>query len=687
MVKRSLNGLLQNVRKMAAVQTYRALSDGKLLDCFVAGRDEAAFTVLIERHGPMVLGVCRRALANCHDAEDACQAVFFVLARKASSVRRQASLASWLHGVAGRVCLSLKRDLARRRNHEHRAKAPAPADPASEVTWREVQAILDTELERLPERYRAPFILCYLECLPREEAARRLGLSPGSLHGRLERARDLLRERLTKRGLTLAGVISAAAVGEGVGQAALAPAFVVSSARAAMLLTSGRSLADSVISTHVLALTQEVVKTMFLTKLRFGMAAVLCAGLFLALIGGSFTSMGIAQEAKSKPLVELANNPTGKAESDADFIRRVSKDLRGTDPTPTEIHFFVTSTDAGRRQKLIDLFIQERQARKEAQRATDGSHNTIELSGKKGGDFEVISLQHARAAEVAKILEQLFNGPSNKLERVRVVADPATNSILIRAAPEDVSTVRRMLELSLDAKSERPEATHRNEKLTADTLGVIKARTIINLPDDSGTKADHHGEVLKVQVAELSVSVLVKADKEIVYLTTGDDKKGDMTYRITDKTLVLRGDSTVRMKFAQMQNGDRVSIELDKPKAVVKQIRVHRRGWLVSLPLADKQIVINSRTFNIAVQIQPGQREQLKRLTLRHSTDKGASWTNVETRLPEEVQEGFIFRAASDGVYWFSISIEDKEGRFMPDPHGSEPFPVHLKVQVDTSKK
>jgi RNA polymerase sigma factor (sigma-70 family) len=459
MARRSLNGLLQNVRKMAAVQTYRALSDSKLLERFVDGRDEAAFTVLIERHGPMVLGVCRRALANAHDAEDACQAVFLVLARKASSVRRQTSLGSWLHGVAGRVSLSLKRDLARRRSHEHRARAPAPPDPASEVTWREVQAILDTELQRLPERYRAPFILCYLECLPREEAARRLGLSPGSLHGRLERARELLRKRLTQRGLTLAGVMSAAAVGESALQAALAPTFVVSSARVVMLLTSGQPLADGVISGHVIALTQEVLKTMFLTKLRLGMAAVLCAGLAVALIGGSFASMSVAQEAKPTPLVELADNLPGKGESDADFIRRMSEDLRGTEPTPTEVHFFVTSKDAGRRQKLIDLFIQERQARKETQRAPDANRKAVDVESgkKKGGDFEMISLKYARATDVAKILDELFNGRRDRVERVRVVAEPVTNSILLRAAPEDVATIRRLLELSLDAKPERAE--------------------------------------------------------------------------------------------------------------------------------------------------------------------------------------------------------------------------------------
>jgi RNA polymerase sigma factor (sigma-70 family) len=371
MAKQSLNGVLQHLRKVAAVQTYLGLSDRELLQRFGGTHDEAAFTVLIERHGPMVLGVCRRALPNFHDADDACQATFLVLARKAASIRKKASLSSWLHGVACRLAANLRRDHARRKGREREVNAPTPKDPAAEVTWREVQTILDEELEQLPERYRAPLILCYLQSLTRDEAAQRLGLSSGSLHGRLERGRNLLRERLTKRGLTLAAVMSAAALGESVAQAALAPTFVVSSTKAALLLAAGQPLTERVVATHVLALTQEVLKTMFLTKLKLGTAALLCVGLCVALIGGSFTSLGIAQDAK--PALQLNDSkfaiPTAKAESHADFIRRMSKDLRGYDPTPTEIHFFVASKDAGKRQKLIDLFIQERQAKKEADEA------------------------------------------------------------------------------------------------------------------------------------------------------------------------------------------------------------------------------------------------------------------------------------------------------------------------------
>ncbi len=353
----SLGGALRRLRMAAAVQTLGGLSDPELLARFVAEHDEDAFTVLIERHGPMVLGVCRRALPNRHDAEDACQATFLVLARRADSLRKRASLGSWLHGVARRVAAALKRGAARRDARERRAEPPAPPDPAAEVTWREVQSALDEELGRLPERYRAPLVLCYLECLTRDEAARRLGLTPGGLHGRLERGRGLLHERLTRRGLTLPAAMSAVALGEGVAGAAPPATLVVSSTRAAVLLASGQPLAEGCVAAHVLALTREVLNSMYFAKVTAG---ALCAAV-LALAGGSFVSLGLAQGTKPTPPETLA-----KAESDKEFIRRLSKELRGSDPTPAEVHFFAASKDAGKRQKLIDLFVKERQAKKDA---------------------------------------------------------------------------------------------------------------------------------------------------------------------------------------------------------------------------------------------------------------------------------------------------------------------------------
>jgi RNA polymerase sigma factor (sigma-70 family) len=214
------NSVLHHVRRLAAVHAGGRPSDQDLLSRFVRDRDEAAFAALVERHAGLVLGVCRRLLRHAHDAEDACQATFLVLARRAATIRKQASLASWLHGVAFRAAANLRRTRARRSAHET-ALAEPPATPPADVTWREVQAVLDEELARLPERLRAPLVLCYLEGRTRDEAAQLLGWSPGALRGRLERGRERLRARLTRRGLALPTALLAALLPE---QGAAAPA-------------------------------------------------------------------------------------------------------------------------------------------------------------------------------------------------------------------------------------------------------------------------------------------------------------------------------------------------------------------------------------------------------------------------------------------------------------------------------
>jgi RNA polymerase sigma factor (sigma-70 family) len=296
----SLPRVIQRARHVAAVQTGRGLGDRELLERFVGAKDEAAFTVLVERHGPMVLGVCRRALADRHDAEDACQATFLVLARQAATLRQAASVSSWLHRVARSVAANLRRGRARRQHRERESRPPVLPDPASEVSWREVRAALDEELQRLPSRYRDPLILCYLDGRTRDEAARRLGLSPGALHGRMERGRRLLGDRLRRRGLSLPAALLAAAP---TGSAALSPTAALATVRAAVLFANGTPTAGGLISAEALALTREALRTMFLTRLKIH-AAVLCVGLFLAATGGAL--------APARP-ASVAQPPTGQA--------------------------------------------------------------------------------------------------------------------------------------------------------------------------------------------------------------------------------------------------------------------------------------------------------------------------------------------------------------------------------------
>jgi RNA polymerase sigma factor (sigma-70 family) len=214
--------------------------DGRLLQRFVRDRDQEAFAQLVTRHGPLVLGVCRRVLHDLHEAEDVFQATFLVLARKAAGIRKPESLSCFLHGVAYRLALRARLEADRRRQRERHI---VPSEPTEEpdLSWREVRALIDEELLRLPERLRLPLVLCYLEGQTQDEAARRLGWPRGTLKRRLECGRDRLRIRLTRRGVTLGVGLFAAAMTQSSMRGAVPSALRSDAVRAALLFTSGEA--------------------------------------------------------------------------------------------------------------------------------------------------------------------------------------------------------------------------------------------------------------------------------------------------------------------------------------------------------------------------------------------------------------------------------------------------------------
>jgi RNA polymerase sigma factor (sigma-70 family) len=286
-------------------------TDGALLERFVHSHDEGAFAELLARHGPMVLGVCRRTLGDIHAAEDAAQAAFLILARRAAAVRPPERLAAWLYGVARHLALKCRRAEARRRRREAQAVRRASPDPLAEVSARELLLLLDAEVARLPEAYRLPVLLCGLEGLSQEEAARRLGWTPGSVKGRLERGRARLHERLARRGIALSAALAAAAVSQA-GASGVAGAWVAPTVKAAALVAAGQP-AVGVGSAEAIALSEVVVRAMLRARLIFP-AALLALGLVGA-GAGLFAFRAPAQGPESeKPGAEAA--PAQAAESD-----------------------------------------------------------------------------------------------------------------------------------------------------------------------------------------------------------------------------------------------------------------------------------------------------------------------------------------------------------------------------------
>jgi RNA polymerase sigma factor (sigma-70 family) len=274
------------------------LTDAQLLTRFVTSRDEASFAALVRRHGPMVLAVCRRLLGNHQDAEDAFQATFLVLARKAGSVVKRESVGSWLHGVACRTSLQAASANARRRARERQVvDMPHPEVMPEEA--RDWLPLLDQELGRLAEKYRAAVVLCDLEGRSRREAARQLGVPEGTLSGRLTTARRLLAKRLARYGLAVSGGALAAALSEKAAAACVTSALTAATAKAAVV-AAGQGLAAGAVPARVLALSEGVLKIMLLTKLRAFVAVAVVAFVSAGVVGLAYQT-GAAEPSKAAP--------------------------------------------------------------------------------------------------------------------------------------------------------------------------------------------------------------------------------------------------------------------------------------------------------------------------------------------------------------------------------------------------
>ncbi len=280
MASGTIGALGRQLERLFTTGVISGLTEDQLLDRFITRRDDAAFAALVSRHGPMVLGVCRQLLRDPNDVDDAFQATFLILVRKAGSLRRRDLLGNWLYGVAYRVAVRSRAIAARR------AASETPRDFETLASNREPPALLPElheELQRLPESYRVAVVLCYLEGLTHDEAAQRLGWPIGTVKGRLARARELLRTRLTRRGL--APAVGAIAI-ETLAARRPGPPSRRRSWRPTLKAASacgggGRLTATVLVSSQVLLLTEGVIHAMTLTKIKILAVAVTFTGSLL----------------------------------------------------------------------------------------------------------------------------------------------------------------------------------------------------------------------------------------------------------------------------------------------------------------------------------------------------------------------------------------------------------------------
>ncbi len=319
----SISEFLQNLRRDALRRDEVGLTDGQLLEAYIRSREEAAFAALLRRHGPMVWGVCCRTLGNTGDAEDAFQATFLVLVRKAASIVPREQIANWLYGVARQTAVKARAMAVKRKTREKQVKdMPEPA--VAEQNGRDdLLPLLDQELGRLPDKYRMAIVLCDLEGKSYKDAARQLGCPEGTLAARLARGRTMLAKRLARHGQTVTGTALVMVLAQSA--SADVPASVVSSTiNAASLFAVGQTAATGAISAKVAVLTEGVLRTMLLTKLKIAMAVVLGAAVAGVGIGRCFSPLERADsisERQERKEQNAATPPSKKSITDKEKLQ------------------------------------------------------------------------------------------------------------------------------------------------------------------------------------------------------------------------------------------------------------------------------------------------------------------------------------------------------------------------------
>jgi RNA polymerase sigma factor (sigma-70 family) len=317
MPTKGMNRVIQHLRRVVLLQDGAGLTDGQLLRIYLENGDETAFAALVRRHGPMVWGVCRRVLGNHQDAEDAFQATFLVLVRRAACVVPREMVANWLYGVARQTSLKARAMAAKRKTRERQMTVMAEPEIVSQDPWSDLQPILDQELSCLSDKYRSAIVLCDLEGKTRKEAARQLGLPEGTLAARLARGRAMLAKRLSRLGLGVSAGALAVALSQNGASAAVPTSVVSGTVQAASLFAAGQASAG-LISTKVAALTEGVIKAMLIAKLKIATAVLLV----IAASGAGGLLYQMQAGARANP--QNVSSPSAKTDSSKENVREAA---------------------------------------------------------------------------------------------------------------------------------------------------------------------------------------------------------------------------------------------------------------------------------------------------------------------------------------------------------------------------
>lgn len=640
MATNQLRQVIQTLRRATLPPDGAGLTDGQLLESYVRSRGEAAFAALVQRHGPMVWGVCRRVIgggAQHHDAEDAFQATFLVLVRKAASIVQREKVANWLYGVAHQVALKVRATTAKRRGREKQVTVmPEPAFEPQEL-WHDLQPLLDRELSRLPDKYRAVIVLCDLEGKTRKEAARHLSLPEGTVASRLATARTMLAKRLRRSTVAVSGGALAAMLAQN-GASASVPSSVASSTiQAAVLFAAQPTAATGLVSAKAVALAEGVLKTMLLTKLKIATAVLV----MVAVVGlGGTGAAALRQQTRYNPNAEWSASLTPNSVeplaqplvAQKEPADQLVKDKKQDEAPARVVSGVVKAVDAA--QNILTV------AHKEGEDTfTVAKGAKIEIDGKPGrlaglptgANITLSQFVDLKSPRSVQANGQWFWGVLLK------AVDAEKNTITLEDddfnKQRDVSgktfTVAQDANILIDAKPGKlagiPRGAHLNLGLAADQ------RTALTLVAEGPYLGGCGGSMVKA----------IDAEKNTI--TFGDKGAAE----VTGKTFTIGKDTYIVIdgkpgKLAEIPTGSFVNLTLTVDQQAVRCLGAQgpRLSGIVKAVDADKNtITVDDKTFTVAkdgVIVIDGKPGQLKLAELPMGTS-----VNLTLRVDQKTV-GFI---------------------------------------------
>jgi RNA polymerase sigma factor (sigma-70 family) len=593
MAREQAPSLLDPIRRLIGGEGGCALTDAELLEKFVSSADATSFEVLVWRHGPMVLGLCRRILRDQHEAEDAFQATFLVFARKAGSIGQREAVGCWLYKVAYRIALRLRASATKRlTTGEPAEELPAP-EPIDDADWRDLRPVLDEEIARLPEKYRAAFVLCYLEGRTNEEAAVQLGCPKGTILSRLSRGREWLRARLTRRGVALTAASLTLTLSRNAVSAAVPTVLTRSTINAAVPFAAGKA-ATELVSTTVAALTDGVLRTMIIVKAKIAATALLS----LAVMGtgitwaarGDGTNANISSGADTALVAPAANATTRTA-------------VEVSVPQFVDNNVFL---DEDRDQVRASAREQER-----GQRGEEPSHTgKVVAVAKDGKSFTIEVPAQARGEEPGKL-------------EIKITEKTAItyNSVAENGA-KPTEGYRAQIHLEKGSKD-------------------VAASVIFGGADSSRPRPNWFGTVVDSTPNAKNISLRSNGSSERGAPPTPDPKK--ITIPFDNKTVITF--TNVTAGEAKITNGYLVSVWLADDGETAAKVDLHGKAWPDVERRDEKQadlnvkvvaVAPNAKQITVAAQVGRGEEPTKQEITIGDKALVKYNWIGFDGTKPTE---------------------------------------------------